>query len=235
MNFKTIIIGFIALLVIIWLYRYFFSDPTETELVSMGSGETTKTLSADKLSGNPGSSDFTYNTWIYIKDWNYKLTEEKVILSRGEIDDDSMSISLAPSANDLNIKMKVIGGTEKYKCVVKNIPLQRWTHLLITNNNRALDTYIDGKLVKTCLLDALPVINGLESLNVCPPNTATGEPGFKGFVAKVRYYSRTLNPREAYELYKEGYSGSLFGNLINKYRLRFSYIKDNQEVGSLEI
>jgi len=78
-------------------------------------------------------------------------------------------------------------------------------------------------------------IEGKTNINICPPNTANGEAGFAGFIAKVRYYSRALNPREVYELYREGYSGSLLGNLFNKYKLRFSYIKDNEEVGSLEI
>ena len=78
-------------------------------------------------------------------------------------------------------------------------------------------------------------IEGQANISICPPNIVGGEKGFKGNVAKVRYYSRALNPREVYELYREGYSGSLLGNLFNKYKLRFSYIKDNEEVGSLEL
>ena len=120
-------------------------------------------------------------------------------------------------------------------CSVSNIPLQKWTHVAVSVNNRSLDTYIDGKLVKTCLLEGAPKIDGTSPVHICPPNGSGGENGFDGHVAKVRYYSRALNPREIYEIYKEGYSGSLLGSILNKYRLRFSYIKDNEEVGSLEI
>jgi hypothetical protein len=243
MEFKTIIIGFIIFLVIMWLYRYFFTDPTRTSLLTMGSAETSVIKNYTQLTGNAESSDFTYTTWIYVKDWNYKMGKEKIIIQRKNISDELFpKISLGSSSNDLIINMHVFSDegsttsqTESTTCTVKNIPLQKWTHITMTVNNRALDTYIDGKLVKTCILSGPPKIDGTANINICPPNIGGGEAGFKGNVAKVRYYSRSLNPREVYELYREGYSGSLLGNLFNKYKLRFSYIKDNEEVGSLEL
>ena len=120
---------------------------------------------------------------------------------------------------------------------IKNIPLQKWTNITITSNNRSLDTYLDGKLVKTSLLTGPIHVNGSSDITICgsEPGAQVADPGFSGNIAKVRYYSRTLNPREAYELYKEGYSGSLFGNLFNKYKLKFSLITDNKESASLEL
>ena len=91
------------------------------------------------------------------------------------------------------------------------------------------------KLVKTCILNGNIALKGDSPVDICPNNGSSSENGYDGYIAKVRYFSRTLNPREVYEIYKQGYSGSLFGTLLNKYRLRLSYIKDNQEVGALEI
>jgi len=246
MEFKTIIIGFIIFLVIMWLYRYFFTDPTRTSLLSMGKGNTSVIKSYTQITGNAESTDFTYSMWIYVSDWNYKMGENKIIVQRKNNSNELFpEIKLAPSSNDLIINMHVfsdVGSGESTsqtipatQCKVTNIPLQKWTHIIVTVNNRALDTYIDGKLVKTCLLNGVPKIDGQTNINICPPNAVNGMAGYDGFIAKVRYYSRALNPREVYELYKEGYSGSLLGNLFNKYKLRFSYIKDNEEVGSLEI
>lgn len=245
MEFKTIIIGFIIFLVIIWLYRYFFTDPTRTSLLTMGKADTSVIKSYTQITGNAESTDFTYTMWIYVSDWNYKMGKNKIIVQRKNNSNELFpEIKLASSSNDLIINMHVYSdvgdsSTSQTKantqCRVSNIPLQKWTHITVTVNNRALDTYIDGKLVKTCLLEGVPKIDGQTNINICPPNTANGEAGFAGFIAKVRYYSRALNPREVYELYREGYSGSLLGNLFNKYKLRFSYIKDNEEVGSLEI
>ena len=246
MEFKTIIIGFIIFLVIIWLYRYFFTDPTRTSLLTMGKAKTNVIKSYTQITGNAESTDFTYNMWVYVSDWNYKMGKDKIIIQRKNLNNDLFpEIKLASSSNDLLINMHVFSdvgtgsSTSQTKpsgqCRVANIPLQKWTQISVTVNNRALDTYIDGKLVKTCLLTGVPKVDGQTNINICPPNEVGGDAGFDGFIAKVRYYSRALNPREIYELYKEGYSGSLFGNLFNKYKLKFSYIKDNEEVGSLEI
>jgi len=246
MEIKKIIIGVIIFLVIIWIYRYLFSDPTKTSLLAMGNAKTPVIKSYTQLTGNAESTDFTYQTWVYVRDWNYKMGKDKIIIQRKSNSGEFFpEIKLASSSNDLIINMHVFSdvgdGTStsntkpSTECRISNIPLQKWTHIIITVNNRSLDTYIDGKLVKTCLLSGVPKVVGNANINICPPNMIGGESGFDGYVAKVRYYSRALNPREAYELYKEGYSGSLFGNLFNKYKLRFSYIKDNEEVGSLEI
>ena len=245
MDLKRILIGFIIIVALVVLYRYFFTDPTQTNLLTLGSGKDAVMKRSTMLSGNAESAYFTYSMWIYVKDWNYKLGKDKVIINRLANNGNSTPIiKLGQSTNDLNISVEIYtdveeteGGLTKMSdvCSVSNIPLQKWTHVAVSVNNRSLDTYIDGKLVKTCLLEGAPKIDGTSPVHICPPNGSNGENGFDGHVAKVRYYSRALNPREIYEIYKEGYSGSLLGSILNKYRLRFSYIKDNEEVGSLEI
>ena len=246
MEIKTILTGFIILVVFIVLYRFFFVDPTASELLSLAAAnQSIEQISSTKLGGNANSVDFSYSFWIYVKDWNTKLGMKKVIIRRKGIDTSvAPEIYLDKNTNDLKIDMSVYSettgsgsssNTTIQSCVVKNIPLQKWTHIIVTTNNRALDTYIDGKLVKTCILTGNIALKGSSPVDICPNNGSSSENGYDGYIAKVRYFSRTLNPREVYEIYKQGYSGSLFGTLLNKYRLRLSYIKDNQEVGALEI
>ena len=244
MDIKKIFMGFGILVILIVLYRYFFTDPTINSLVSTGSAKTKVVKQATELTGNAESADFTYSVWIFVKDWNYKLGVKKSIIKRVGTDGSQVcpEIRLSESTNNLEIVMQVYSNTGENNsslsevCTVSNIPLQKWTHILVSTNNRALDTYIDGKLVKTCLLEGPPKINGQAPITVCGVETGPEAlPGFDGYVAKVKYYSRTLNPREVYEIYKEGFSNSYFGSLFNKYKLRFSYLKDNQEVGAIEI
>jgi hypothetical protein len=242
MDIKQIVIGFIILLAIIWIYRYFFMDPTSSNLLDYGDGKDVANVSHTKLSGNAEATDFTYSFWINVNDWNYKIDEKKSILKRSGTDGNSSpEIYLKPYTNDLVIELEMFNeassgqanSSQKIASTVRNIPLQKWTNITITTNNRSLDTYLDGKLVKTSLLEGPIKVNGTADVNICAVDGSG--PGFAGNIAKVRYYSRTLNPREAYELYKEGYSGSLFGNMLNKYRLKFSLITDNKESASLEI
>ena len=242
MEYKQIIIGFIILLAVLWAYRYFFVDPTSSNLLDYGDAKDAAAVSHTKLSGNAAATDFTYSFWLNVDDWNYKLGERKNIIRRmGNDGNSSPEIYLKPYTNDLVVELDMFNeatsgeasSSQNIASVVRNIPLQKWTNITITSNNRSLDTYLDGKLVKTSLLEGPIKVNGTADVNICA--TDGSGPGFSGNIAKVRYYSRTLNPREAYELYKEGYSGSLFGNLFNKYRLKFSLITDNKETASLEI
>tara|TARA_B100000963_G_scaffold361988_1_gene401693 strand:+ start:19826 stop:20566 length:741 start_codon:yes stop_codon:yes gene_type:complete len=246
MEMKKILMGFGILVILIVLYRYFFTDPTVTSLLKLGSAKEMVNKPSTTLSGNAEATDFTYSVWIYVKDWNYKLGKDKSIIKRISNNGDLCpEIKLDKNTNDLHVNLQVftdVAGSNTRRnsklseaCRVTNIPLQKWTHITITTNNRALDTYIDGKLVKTCLLEGPPKVDGTASVRICDKSPGDSKNGFDGYVAKARYYSRTLNPREIYEIYKEGFSQSFFGTLFNRYKLRFSYIKDNQEVGSLEI
>lgn len=49
------------------------------------------------------------------------------------------------------------------------------------------------------------------------------------------YWDHSTNPQEAYNIYKNGFGGSILGNLFNKYRIKFALLTDNKEVGSFEV
>ena len=51
----------------------------------------------------------------------------------------------------------------------------------------------------------------------------------------MQYWSNSLNPEEAYNIYKQGYGGSTLGSLFDKYKIKISYLVDNTEEGSFSI
>ena len=53
-------------------------------------------------------------------------------------------------------------------------------------------------------------------------------------MSKVRYYSRTLNPREVYGIYKQGYGSSFGSSLFNSLQFKMSVSKDNEEIGAIK-
>ena len=69
--------------------------------------------------------------------------------------------------------------------------------ILVSTNNRAVDTYIDGKLVKQPFFRPLHNWTKVAPIKVSPKSGEKG--GFEGEISKFRYISRTVNPREAYE------------------------------------
>ena len=95
----------------------------------------------------------------------------------------------------------VISGTKQTTnqttCTVPKIELQKWVNIIISCKNSALDTYIDGKLVKTCLIANV----GTQKYAILSPIT-----GFAGKNANFKYWNQYFNPRQIFNIYRKGFS-----------------------------
>ena len=109
------------------------------------------------------------------------------------------------------------GTTVVHTCGVGNIPLQKWTNLVISVYGRTLDIYIDGKLVRTCLLPGVANVNENKSVYVTPMG------GFDGWTSKFQYYSDSLNPQQVWNIYSKGYTSGLFAG---NYQLQMSVLNN---------
>jgi len=251
MEVKQVLLGIFVIIILIVLYNWLFSDKTINNIITLKDATISESI---KSSDIEHQANFSYSLWIMIADYNYNYGSRKYILAvpKGTADGDKIkhhySLYLDSNSSELIFNLGVTGGSagstaiEHVPCKVENIPLQRWTHVLVSFRNRAIDMYIDGKLVKTCTTEktyALP--EGPKDVLLCPKNSdvsaATGTAdmaGFSGFLGSVRYFTRAVQPREAYAIYKEGYSsGNWLSDLFNKYKLKFSFMEDDKEINSL--
>lgn len=120
-------------------------------------------------------------------------------------------------------------GTSVHTCQIDNIPIQAWTNIIISVYGRTLDVYLNGKLVRTCVIPGVLKVDNNLDINVTPSG------GFSGWTSSFKYWAYASNPQEVYNIYKDGFGGSILGNALSKYRLRFSMVKDNTVRGSFEI
>jgi hypothetical protein len=239
MALKTIIFYAIVLLVIILLINWLTNK--SDKLSSMQDGDILKVIPASDLStSNTNTSNFTYSIWFYVEDWTYRYGQEKIILTRWDADKKaSPKISLGAFQNDLNVSIQTYPDSgnpdsssiisQTHNCNIKNVPIQSWVNALISVNGRTLDVYIDGKLVRTCVMPGVAKIAGNA------PVTITPDGGFSGYTASIRYWPNATNPQEAWNVYRGGYGGSILGNFFNKYRIKVAFLEDNQEKTSFEI
>jgi hypothetical protein len=116
------------------------------------------------------------------------------------------------------------GATVVHTCGIGNIPIQKWTNLVLSVYGRTLDLYIDGKLVRTCLLPGVAHVKDSASVYITPMG------GFDGWTSKFQYYSDSINPQQAWNIYSAGYSDGLFAgsyqlqvNLMNNGETKSSY------------
>ena len=82
----------------------------------------------------------------------------------------------------------------------------------------------------TSVSDSLQVyLTGLDALD-----GTSAQNGFTGFLGSMRHYTRAIQPREAYAIYKEGYSGgNWLSDMFNKYKLKIAFMEDQKELNSI--
>jgi hypothetical protein len=249
----SIVITIVIIVLILMLLRYLFSDPYT--LQNIQSGQTTSTISASSLATNGSdvpSSNFAYSIWFYINDWNYRYGEPKVIFGRmgaksgtseGPIKgvngvDPCPAVVLGDVENNVSVSLGCYPGTDQepttkggntvvHTCTVANIPIQKWVNLVVSVYGRTMDLYIDGKLVRTCLLPGVASINNNANVYVTPAG------GFDGWTSKFQYYPNSLNPQEVWNIYTRGYSS--WSSMFNSYQIQLSLVENGTTQSSVTI
>lgn len=237
MNLMTILYIILALVIFYYIY---VGATRSSGITSLTDAKVVQTIDPSKLTDNSGTNNYTYAVWMYVDNWNYRYGEPKVVFGRtdssatGEANP-SPSVVLGAMQNDLTILVTTYpnnnsGTPMVHNCVIKNVPLQKWTCILISLYGRSLDVYLDGKLVRTCVLP------GVAKVNKRAPVKITPDGGFDGYTAKFMYFDQPTNPQEAWNIYKKGFmSGGALGNFFEKYKIKVAFLEDNVEQGSLEI
>ena len=249
----SIVITIVVIVLILMLLRYIFADPYT--LQNIQDGKTTSTISASSLATNGTdvpSSNFAYSVWFYINNWNYRYGEEKVIFGRmGAMSGDGKgsvkgingldpcpAVVLGAVENNISISLGCYpganqqpttpgGNTVVHTCSVANVPIQKWVNLVVSVYGRSMDVYIDGKLVRTCLLPGVASVNNNSNVYVTPQG------GFEGWTAKLQYYPDSLNPQEVWNNYTRGYSN--WTSMFSSYQLKVSLVENGNTQSSVTI
>ena len=249
----SIVIIIVVIFLIFMLIKYLITDPYTLQTIQ--SGQTASTIAATSLATNGSnvpSSNFAYSVWFYVNNWNYRYGEPKVIFGRmgsksvsgsGSISgvsgiDPCPAVVLDPVENNVSISLGCYpgvnqeptnpgGNTVVHTCGVANVPIQKWVNLIISVFGRSMDIYIDGKLVRTCLLPGVASINNDANVYVTPSG------GFDGWTAKLQYYPSSLNPQQAWNIYTQGYSNWL--SSLSAYQIQLSLIENGQTQSSVTI
>jgi hypothetical protein len=253
MSALSIVITIVVIVFIFNLLRYILTDPYT--LQNIQDGKTTSTISASSLANNGSdvpSSNFAYSVWFYVNDWNYRYGEPKVIFGRmgaksgssnGSIEgisglDPCPAVVLGAVENNIAVSIGCYpgvneepttpgGNTVVHTCTIANVPIQKWVNLVLSVYGRTMDLYIDGKLVRTCLLPGVASINNNANIYVTPGG------GFDGWTSKLQYYPNSLNPQEVWNIYSKGYSD--WSSMFNAYQIQISLVQNGTTQSSVTI
>jgi len=230
----NVIIVIVVLIILYYLYNYLTGQTGRYKLKHIHNA-TQQTHIHHNKAPDGQDADYAYSIWFYISDWNHRYGEEKILFRRGTTPNEQIRASFDRTLNNLNIHIGYDDPTQTETTnsaliTIQDVPLQKWTNLIVSANGRSIDVYLDGKLVKTMILDQVPKSSSGQDIILTPNG------GFAGKTANFVYYNYALNPNEAYNIYREGAGvGSVFGTLFNKYRIKFAFMENNREVNSIEI
>ena len=241
---KSIMLIIVTILLLYVVVSYVIKDVNS--LTGLISAETMQKIEATSLDTSSSStSNFTYSIWFYINDWNYRYGDPKVLFGRmnGEAGagdkNPCPSVVLGAIQNNLAISLTVYPGEEQtpadgqanivHTCSVANIPIQKWVNLFVSVYGRTMDIYIDGKLVRTCILPGVAKIDANAPVYITPMG------GFSGWTSRFQYWSESSDPQKAWDIYKKGYGGSLLGSLFGKYSIKVSLMEGDTEQKTVTI
>jgi hypothetical protein len=242
----TVILIICVVLLIVFIIRYTMGN-SYTLQNGVRNARDIMTFQASSLA-NMGSdvpsSNFAYSVWFYVNDWNYQYGKPKVLFGRmgGTSSSPIAGLGVAGSdpcplvqfgsnANDLEIYMSIFSPTATtqppFKCAVSNMPIQRWVNLSISIYGRTLDVYLNGKLVKTCVMPGTAKIKNDAAVSLTPNG------GFEGWTSKFAYYPMPMNPQDAWEIYTKGPTGFMSG--LSAYQIQLALLNNGQTISSASI
>ena len=153
----------------------------------------------------------------------------------------NLSLSLDNYENNLFVDIETYAAGENNKFfytryIIKNMPLQKWNFITLSVDGRTLDVYLDGKLRNSFILNGVyRSVKGTTVKNIYLGNMNDTNPGFRGFITRVRYEADSTNPQLAYSMYRDGINGSLASSIFNKYGLKVSFLEYNKVKGEFSI
>lgn len=161
---------------------------------------------------------FTWSVWMFVEDLVYRQNEFKHVFHKGNdsinMDKEPIGMNqpnnapglyIAPGTNDLVVVMNTFESINE-EVIVKDIPLNKWLNVIIrVNEQRNLDVYINGRLVRRHLLKGVPKQNYGDvflSLNG----------GFSGYTSSLRYFAYAIGTSKIQEIVDYGPNMKLVGS-----------------------
>ena len=221
MNSKLVLAVIVILLL---LYVIFKAITTNyTTLASMQKWSSPLILTGETL---PSSfkANSSISIWFYIKSWtnNVNLIEFK------ETSTGLFKIQCMSGKNTIQIFPRNVISVTGEDCDIPDFPLQKWVNLIVSFNGSAMDVYVDGKLMKSCVVNLGSLLQKTNTITLGATSVTD-----IGFITNVKLKNSPIAPQEAWDIYSQGFGGSPWGDLLNKYKVKLSFIVDNQEQTSV--
>ncbi len=226
MNSKLVLAVIVILLLLYVIFKALTTTYTTLGTMQKWSNKTT-------LQGSNLPSTFKANSaisvWFYIKKW---VNGTNVVQFNAASNTAIFRVLFKNNTNTIQIFPRSGTSDSQYDCEIADFPLQKWVNLIISFNGSAMDVYVDGKLVKSCVVNSGSRMQETQSI-VLGDDSDLVKKDDVGFITNVKLKAAPIAPQEAWDIYSQGFGGSPWSDLLNKYKVKLSFIVDNQEQASV--
>ena len=216
MNPVVILLGSLVFVLFYFLYINYFTQKVLADKIDLNTQS--PAIAYDTLP-NPGASRYSYGVWIYVNSWTN--TASKYIFSRTAVSttgtsSDDISLYLDANSPKLYFNIKMSDSSVTTIPITNNFPIQKWTHVIASVDNKIADFYLDGKLVLSKQLTNQPIISSSPIQIGKQPNDI--------FLAKFYRWTYPMDPQTAWNEYMGGNGQSA---ILPNYGMKVSLLKDN--------
>lgn len=224
MNSKLVLAVIVILLLLYVIFKALTT--TYTTLGTMQKWSNKTTLQSSNLPST-FKANSAVSVWFYIKKW---VNGTNVIQFYSDAAGSTaiFRVLFKNNTNTIQIFPRSGASDSQYDCEVADFPLQKWVNLIISFNGSAMDVYVDGKLVKSCVVNTGSRFQETQSI-VLGDDSEIVKTSDVGFITNVKLKAAPIAPQEAWDIYSQGFGGSPWSDILNKYKVKLSFIVDNQE------
>ena len=224
MDLILVILGIILIIVL-----YYFLSSGETTVLSnkLDLSIRQTPIPKEKIS-EPSSRKYSYEMWLYFYNFN---ASSNYIVSRESSSSSSSSVKkniglkFDTSSPKLILEYTATGATKTIP-ITDNFPLQTWTHLIVSVDDKYIDVYMNGKLIKS-----------IQDSSIDTPNAnATIDYGIVNcYLAKLSRSVLPTDPQTAWDKYSAGNGENPFAKYLSSFGLTMTLQKNNQDYSKVTL
>jgi len=224
MDLSLVILGIVLIFVL-----YYFLNKSGTTVLSNKLDLSSKQTSIpiDKIP-DPTSRKYSYEMWMYV--FNFQGSEEYIISRASSGTGKNIGVKLEKSSPTLKMDYTATGtgtpSTTKSITITDNFPLQTWVHLILSVDDKYVDIYMNGKLIKS-----------IQDANIDTPSpTAIIEYGITNcYLAKLSRTSMATDPQTAWNNYTAGNGENPMAKYLSSFGLSMTLQKNNQDYSKVTL
>jgi hypothetical protein len=215
------IIGILLLIIIFVLYyasMYYNLDYIIKKAIPLK--QTSRYVINTKEFDAPASIRYYYEAWIFVNS-NMPVDKHHVLFNRGT----DFVVSLRGSTLVVHVGGGTIATDGTYVPaantlmfeVTKQFPFQKWAHLVLNVDGRTIDAYVDGKLVRSKVMEGNMPITDTEPIVI-------GNSMTEGKITRFRRTGGSISPQGVYNSYMVGSGES---TSASDYHVKIGFLKND--------